>query len=39
MRHRRRPVRKGKSARHFRQQAKKTRGINLAHRGRGGFRI
>lgn len=35
---RRRPVSKGKSARNFRSQVSKTKKLNLAKPGRGGFR-
>lgn len=36
---RRRPVGKNRSARKFRGQVNKTKSINLAKPGRGGFRI
>lgn len=35
----RRPVRKGRSARSFRKQVGKTKSVNLAKPGRGGFRL
>lgn len=35
----RRPVSKGKSAQKFKGQVKKTKSLNLARPGRGGFRI
>lgn len=36
---RRRPVNKNKSARSFRKQVRKTRGVNVSSPGRGGFRL
>lgn len=39
MRGRRRPVRKGRSARKFRRDVGRTKAANLAKPGRGGFRL
>lgn len=36
---RRRPVSKGRSARKFRGQVKRTSGVNLKRPGRGGYRL
>lgn len=36
---RRRPVSKGKSSRKFRKQVRKTKTLNVAVPGRGGFRL
>lgn len=35
----RRPVNKRKSSRSFRKQVKRTKGVNMAKPGRGGFRL